>query len=72
MIQNLQEDKLDILFFEDCKGVTSNVIVVVVKQPQKHGIREHALLKCLIRMTIQLNPNVGFCCLLDLTGQLVL
>ena len=71
LIGDLQENKWDILFFEDRKGVTSNMIVVVVRKPAKHGVREHCVLKCLIRMTIQLKPTVGFCRLLDLTGELV-
>ena len=69
LIKDLTENKLDIMFFEDRTNVNSNIIVVVVKKPRKHGNREHIVIKCLIRMTVMLEPKIGFCCLFDLTGK---
>ena len=68
MIQNITENKLNIMFFEDRKNVSFNVIVVVVQKPRKHGSRQHIVLKALVRMTIMLVPKVGFCRYFDLTG----
>ena len=60
LINDLQDNKLDILFFEDRKGVTSNVIVVVIRNPQKHGVREHAVLKCPCKNDNSTEPQCRF------------
>ena len=69
LIKDLQDNKWNILFFEDRKSYSANIIVVVIQKPKKHGNREHIVLKVLIRMTVMLQPRVGFCRYLDLTGK---
>ena len=69
LMEELQEKKLEIMFFEDRKGVSSNIIVVIVKQPKEHGLREHIIMKVLIRMTIMVEPKIGYCRYFNLTGK---
>ena len=68
LMTDLTENKLDILFFEDRKCVSSNVIVVIVMKKAKHGSREHIVMKTLIRMTVDIEPKIGYCRFFDLTG----
>ena len=69
LLKELSDTKVEILYFEDRKSVSANIIVVVVKKPCKHGNREHIVLKALIRMTVMLQPHVGYCRYFDLTGK---
>ena len=69
LIKDLTENKMDILFFEDRKCVSSNIIVVVVMKKAKHGSREHIVMKTLIRMTVNVEPKIGYCRFFDLTGN---
>ena len=69
LLDELKEDKLQILFFEDRIGVSSNIIIVVVLKNAKHGVREHIVLKALIWMSINLHPQVGYCRFFDITGN---
>ena len=71
LMDQLNDQKLEIMFFEDRKCVSSSVIVVVVKKPKQHGSREHIIMKILIRMTIMVEPRVAYCRFFDLTGELV-
>ena len=68
LIDFLKETKCEILFFEHRKTSTSNVIAVVTKQEKSRGVREHIVLKCVMRLTILLMPKVGFCRFLDIKG----
>lgn len=58
MIQYLQNSNKEILFFEDRKTLTDNVIVAVTR---KENHKENIFLHCVIRMTIFSSPKVGFC-----------
>ena len=69
MVEKLQNDQHEILFFEDRKDATSNVIIVVVKQEKKQGFCEHLILKAVIHLTMMLEPKVGYCKLFEVTGQ---
>ena len=71
LIEDLKQSKMEILFLEDRKCVNSNIIAVIVKKEKKHGSREHIVLKCLVRITVMLEPRVGYCRFFDLTGELV-
>ena len=69
LIDDLTVNKWNILSFEDHKSCASNIIVVVIKKPCKHGNLEHVILKALIRMTVMLQPHVGYCRYFNLTGK---
>ena len=69
LIDDLTDNKWHILFFEDRKSCTSNIIIVVIRKPQKHGNREHIVLKALIRLTVMLKLRVGYYHYFDLTGE---
>ena len=67
LIKKLQETKEEMLFFEDRMNTDSNIIVCVVKNTNKS--RQQAIFHALIRMTIKVEPNVGFCRKFELTGN---
>ena len=69
IMELLKQTKDDILFFEHRKCKESDVFVVVTRQPKAKGIREHLVLKAVVRMTIMTHPRVGFCRYLNLTGN---
>ena len=69
LIDELKENKKEILFFEDRKCYSKNVIIVVTKQPKEQGKHEHIILKGVIRMTIMVEPKIGFCHMFDITGM---
>ena len=70
MINILQQEKQETLFFEDRMTTYSNIIICVVKQIIKS--KASPRFKALIRMTINTGPAIGFCRYLELTGELVL
>ena len=60
LLENIKNDQKEILFFDDRKGAASDVIVAVTKQPKTNKKREHIILLMAIRLTIELEPPVGF------------
>ena len=69
VIEYLKESKQEILFFGHRKNSTSNILAVVTKQEKSRGVREHLVLRCVVRLTIMLTPCVGFCRYLNVKGQ---
>ena len=68
MMEILKTTKQEILFFEHRKCSTSNIMVVVTKQDKSRGVRLHPILKAVVRFTITVTPNVGFCRYLNVKG----
>ena len=71
MLNYVQETKMDILFFEDRKNATSNVIIVALKQEKKKGAWEHIILLAVIHITVMVTPKVTFCRYFKLIGKLI-
>ena len=68
LINNLQENKHEILAFEDRMTTDCNIIICVIKIGNL--TRQQAVLKCLIRMTIMsLEPKVALCRMFEITGK---
>ena len=69
LIKKLQDSKQEILVFEDRMTEKSNIIVCVVKKNNKS--KEQAVFMALIRLTIMMEPKIGFCHIFDVTSKLV-
>ena len=69
VMNELKENKKEILFFENRKKTQSDVIVICTKQNKAKGVREHVELLAIIRLTINTTPVIGFFRFLHLKGQ---
>ena len=69
VLEILKNDKRQIMFFEDRKSDTSDILAVIVEQPRTSKHREHIILYCVIRLAIRGTPIVGFVRYFNLTGQ---
>ena len=69
LLENLKNDKREILFFEDRKNSTSEVMICLVKQPKTKSKREHLVLLSVLRMTIMIEPKVAVMRYFEITGK---
>ena len=60
ILQNIQQNKDEITFFEDRKGSTSEVLIAVTRQKRTPAQRERIIFQSAVRMTIMVEPRVGF------------
>ena len=68
LLETIQEEKHNILMFEDRQNSTSNIMVVIVKQERTNARREHIVLNAVLRLTVMTEPKVGFCRYFTITG----
>ena len=54
-----------IWYHETKVDLDEDIHVAVIKNKKQQGIRDHLILKVLVRLTIDLTPNVGFCRMID-------
>ena len=59
ILQTIQQEK-DEITFEDRKNSTSDVLIAVTKQKHTQSRRERLLFRSAVRLTIMVEPNVGF------------
>ena len=69
ILENIQKEKHEITFFEDRKNSTSNVLIAVVIQPKTKTKREHVVFMSAVRMTVMVQPRVGFVRFFRFTGK---
>ena len=69
IITKIQKEKQEIKFFEDCTDTTSNILIVVVKQERTKTKREHIIFMSAVRLTVMVEPRVGYTRYFHLTGQ---
>ena len=71
LLKTVQEEKKEILFFEDRKDDSSSIIIIVTKQLKTKSKREHVIFNAVVRLTIMVEPKVGYARYFKFTGQLI-
>ena len=71
LLKTVQEEKKEILFFEDRKDYSSSIIIIVTKQLKTKSKREHVIFNAVVRLTIMVEPKVGYARYFKFTGQLI-
>ena len=69
ILQTIQQEKDEITFFEDRKNSTSDVLIAVTKQKRTQSRRERLIFRSAVRLTIMVEPNVGFTRHFDFKGM---
>ena len=69
VMQNISSNKKEITFFEDRKNYSTSIIVVVTKEDRTSKSREHIVFESVVRMTIMVEPKVGFVRYFKFKGQ---
>ena len=69
IVENLQKEKEEITFFEDRKSTTSDILITMVKERRTSNSRQHLRFKSAVRMTIMVQPRVGFSRYFDFRGM---
>ena len=69
ILQTIQQEKDEITFFEDRKNSTSDVLIAVTKQKHTQSRRERLIFRSAVRLTIMVEPNVGFTRHFDFKGM---
>ena len=69
ILEFIKKSNEEITFFEDCKDTTTNIIIAVIKRNRTSSQREHIIFKSAARMTIMVEPRVGFVRYFDFRGM---
>ena len=69
LLDQIKSEKKEIMLFEDRQSNTSNILIVIVKQSRTNSKREHIVLHAVIRLTIMMEPKVGFARFITATGK---
>ena len=71
LLDDINNKKEEILYFEDRNCETYNTLLTVIKQKKSNTKREHVILKAVVRVTVNVEPKIAICRYFIITGQLV-
>ena len=55
-VDNIKENKKELMFFEERQNSTSTILITIVKQERTNAKHEHIILNAVIQMTLNLTP----------------
>ena len=56
-------------YFEEHKLETLNAVVTMMRNKAEHGVRQHFILRVIVRMTLPMTPKIGYCRMFEIPGR---